>query len=109
MGLAAVAAAGQVGQLRDEQPGGLGLELAEAAAAIVTFFVLPIAFTIVANLWSALADIAPWVDLGTAQSVLFTGEDVTGEQWLQLLSTSAIWILAPFAVGLYRVLRAEVK
>lgn len=86
-----------------------GMLLLNSAAAIVTFFVLPTVFTIVANLWSALADVAPWVDLGTAQSVLFTGEDVTGEQWLQLASTSAIWILLPFAVGLFRVLRAEVK
>lgn len=86
-----------------------GMLLLNSAAAIVTFFVLPIGFNLVATLWSALADVAPWVDLGTAQSVLFTGEDVTGEQWLQLASTSAIWILLPFAVGLFRVLRAEVK
>lgn len=86
-----------------------GMLFLNSAAAIVTFFVLPIGFNIVATLWSALADIAPWVDLTTAQTPLIGAEDVTGEQWLQLLSTSAIWILAPFAVGLYRVLRAEVK
>lgn len=86
-----------------------GLIFLNSAAAIVCFFVLPIAFSIVANLWSALRDAAPWVDLGTSQVPLFSGVDVTGEQWAQLATGSAIWILLPFLAGLVRVLRAEVK
>jgi hypothetical protein len=34
---------------------------------------------------------------------------VTGEQWAQLATSSAIWILLPFVLGLVRVIRAEVK
>lgn len=87
-----------------------GLLFLNSAAAIVTYFVLPIGFSIVAGMWSALRDIAPWVDLGTAQGALFEGGgDLTGEQWAQLGTTSLIWVVLPFVLGLVRVLRAEVK
>jgi ABC-2 type transport system permease protein len=87
----------------------LGLIFLNSAAAILTFFVLPTAFSIVASLWAALHDIAPWVDLGTSQVPLFSGVNLTGEEWAQFATSSLIWILLPFAVGLWRVLRAEVK
>ncbi len=86
-----------------------GLIFLNSAAAIVSFFVLPIAFSIVATLWSALRDAAPWIDLGTSQQPLFSGVDLTGEQWAQLATSSAIWILLPFVAGLVRVMRAELK
>lgn len=86
-----------------------GLLFLSSAAAIVTFFVLPTAFSIVANLWSALRDAAPWIDIGTAQQPLFAGVNLTSEQWWQLASATAIWVVLPFVVGLVRVMRAEVK
>lgn len=91
--------------------GGLafGLIFLNSAAAIVTSFVLPIAFSIVANLWGALRDAAPWLDLGTSQPALYSGVDMTSEQWAQLGTSSLIWIVLPFLAGLWRVGRAEVK
>ena len=86
-----------------------GLIFLNSAAAIVTYFVLPLAFSIVATLWSALRDAAPWVDLGTSQQPLFSGVNLTGDQWAQLATSSAIWILLPFVAGLVRVMRAELK
>lgn len=86
-----------------------GLIFLNSAAAIVVFFVLPIAFSIVASLWGALSDIAPWIDLGTAQQPLFSAGDMTGEQWGQVGTTALIWIALPFVLGLIRVVRAEVK
>ena len=86
-----------------------GLIFLNSAAAIVSYFVLPIAFSIVATLWSALQDAAPWVDLGTSQQPLFSGVNLTGDQWAQLATSSAIWILLPFVAGLVRVMRAELK
>lgn len=86
-----------------------GLILLNSAAAIVCFFVLPIAFSIVANIWGALRDIAPWIDFGTAQQPLFSAVDMTGEEWAQVGTSTAIWILLPFVLGLVRVIRAEVK
>jgi ABC-2 type transport system permease protein len=86
-----------------------GLLFLNSAAAIVTFFVLPTAFSIVASLWGALEDAAPWIDLGTAQQPLFGGENLSSEQWWQVVTTTIIWVVLPFVVGLVRVLRAEVK
>ena len=87
-----------------------GLILLNSAAAIVTYFVLPIGFSIIASIWSALSDVAPWVDLGTAQAPLFDGtQNLTGEQWAQVATASLIWIVLPFLAGLVRVMRAEVK
>jgi hypothetical protein len=75
----------------------------------VAYFVLPIAFSILTSLVSWFADVQPWVDLGTAQGPLFSGEHVTGEQWAQLATGALIWIVLPLALGAVRVLRAEVK
>ena len=89
-----------------------GLIFLNTPAAIVTFFVLPIASSIIFSVVPALADSAPWVDLGTAQAPLFeaaTGLELTGEQYAQLGTTSLIWIILPFVVGLIRVMRAELK
>jgi ABC-2 type transport system permease protein len=86
-----------------------GLIFLNSAAAIVLYFVLPTAFSIVASLWGALKDAAPWIDLGTASQPLFAGTNLTSEEWQQLATASAIWIVLPFLLGLVRVLRAEVK
>ena len=86
-----------------------GLIFLNSAAAIVTFFVLPIGFSIVASLWEALSEIAPWVDLGTSQQPLFDGSNLTGEQWWQVVTGTTIWVVLPFLGGLFRVLRAELK
>lgn len=89
-----------------------GLILLNTPAAIVTFFVLPIASTIVFNLVPALRDLAPWLDLGTAQQPLFEsfgGLGLSGEEYAQLGTTTLIWIIVPFVLGWFRVMRAEVK
>ena len=86
-----------------------GLLLLNSAAAIVLYFVLPIAFNIIVTLWTRMQDVAPWIDLGTSQQPLFSGVNLSGEEWAQLATSSAIWILLPLAVGLWRVMRAEVK
>jgi ABC-2 type transport system permease protein len=86
-----------------------GLLFLNSAAAIVTYFVLPTAFSIVANLWGALHKAAPWVDLGTSQQPLFGTDHMGGQQWAHLASAAAIWVLLPFVLGVVRVLRAEVK
>lgn len=89
-----------------------GLVLLNTPAAIVAFFVLPIASSIVFNLVSGLRDSAAWLDLGTAQQPLFeavTGADLTGEQYAQLGTTALIWIVLPFVAGWIRVMRAELK
>jgi ABC-2 type transport system permease protein len=87
-----------------------GLIFLNTPAAIVVFFVLPIASSIVFSVVSGLNDAAPWIDMGTAQEPLFSNDfDLTGEQYAQLATTSLIWIIAPFVAGWIRVMRAELK
>jgi ABC-2 type transport system permease protein len=87
---------------------GLGLLVRNSAAAVVIYFVLPIAFNIVFTLVKALRDAAPWIDLGTAQAPLLRFDQVlSSEQWAQVAVTGATWILLPFAIGFVRLLRAE--
>jgi len=90
-----------------------GLIFLNTPAAIVVFFVVPIASSIIFSLVSGLADAAPWVDLGTAQEPLFSsfeGEvNLNGEEYAQLGTTTLIWIVLPFIAGWFRVMRAELK
>lgn len=86
-----------------------GMLFLNSAAAIVTFFVLPIAFSIVTSIVEQLRDIQPWIDLGTSQAPLFSGSSLTGEEWAQIATGTLLWIVLPMAVGGWRMLRAEVK
>jgi ABC-2 type transport system permease protein len=86
-----------------------GMLFLNSAAAIVTYFVLPIAFNILTSIIEQVRDIQPWIDIGTAQTPLFSGEGLTGEEWAQVGTTTLIWIVLPFAVGAWRMLHAEVK
>lgn len=86
-----------------------GLLLMNSAAAIVLYFVLPTVLGIVFTLVESLREIAPWIDLGTAQAPLLGTEAVTGEQWAQLGTASLIWIGVPLILGFIRLKRTEIK
>jgi ABC-2 type transport system permease protein len=88
--------------------------LMNTAAAIVGYFVysliLPIAVGILGSLSETFADIAPWIELNTAQVPLFTGDySPTGEEWAQIAVAATIWLVIPLAVGISRLLRIEFK
>ena len=89
--------------------GGLayGMVLLNSAAAIVLSFALPTVFAIVFQ-WEKIASAAPWIDQSTAQSPL-TDRPVTAEEWKHLIVNTIIWIVLPLAVGVWRLLRSEVK
>ena len=87
-----------------------GLLFLNSSAAIVSYFVLPSALNIIGRLWDAMHQVQPWIDLWAAQEPLFRGGgNLTGEQWAQSVTSTLIWVVLPLAVGLVRVLRAEVK
>ena len=87
-----------------------GMILMNSAAAIVTYFVLPLVFGIVFSVVSALEDVGPWIELGTAQTPLFEFDQaLTGSEWAQLGVASVIWIALPLIAGVIRLMRAEVK
>jgi ABC-2 type transport system permease protein len=86
-----------------------GLLFLNSSAAIVTYFVMAAVFSLVASLWSGLEKVQPWIDLWTSQQPLFDGSDLSGQEWAQLGASTLLWVVLPFAAGLLRVLRAEVK
>jgi ABC-type transport system involved in multi-copper enzyme maturation permease subunit len=82
------------------------------AAAIVLYFVysfvLPGLFQLGAQLIGWFSDIQPWIDFNDAQTPLVDGT-IDGDGWAHLVVSGVIWLVLPLAVGLWRVLRAEVK
>jgi hypothetical protein len=53
-------------------------------------------------------DLAPWLDFQSAQNELFD-MPLTGTQWGHLVVSGIIWLVLPLGIGLWRILRAEVK
>jgi ABC-2 type transport system permease protein len=90
----------------------LGVLIRNSAGAIVAYFVysllLPTLFGILAELVGWFKSLQPWIDFNFAQSKLFDAP-VSGEEWAQLGTSSIIWFIIPLAVGVWAVLRSEVK
>jgi ABC-2 type transport system permease protein len=90
----------------------LGVLFRNSPGAIVGYFVYgfvlpPLSMLLATNQdWFDRAQ--PWVDFNYAQGNLFNGS-MTGEQWAQLGVTGLFWLAIPMAIGLWRVLRSEVK
>lgn len=90
----------------------LGLLFRSSPAAIVGYFVvnlvLPGLSGALASTQEWWADNAGWFDVNQNRFLLFDSK-LTSEEWLQLGVTSSIWILLPLVVGLWLVMRSEVK
>lgn len=81
-------------------------------AAIVVFFVyrwvLPGLIALGSALMGWFEKIAPWIDFQSAQGPLYD-MSLDGDEWGQLIVSGFIWLVVPLAIGMWRVLRAEVK
>lgn len=81
-------------------------------ASIVVYFayalILPTIFGVAAQFLDWFKHVQPWVDFSQAQSPLIDAS-MSGKDWAQLLVTGIIWLGIPFALGAWRILRAEVK
>jgi ABC-type transport system involved in multi-copper enzyme maturation permease subunit len=90
----------------------LGVLLRSSPAAIVGYFVysfvLPGLAQVLAQTQAWFADLRPWVDFNYATTPLFDGS-MTPAAWAHLGVTGAVWLALPLAVGLWAVLRSEVK
>lgn len=86
--------------------------LLNTPAAIVLFFVykwvLPGLFALGAALMAWFDSLAPWLDFQSAQTPIF---DLTmqGSDWGHLLVSGFLWLALPLGLGIWRILRAEVK
>jgi ABC-2 type transport system permease protein len=87
---------------------GFGMLFKNTPAAVVVFFVLPTAWSILGSMVAWLRDAAVWLDLNQTMNPLFQGS-LTGAQWAHLGTSVAVWVIAPLAVGIWRLTRAEVK
>jgi hypothetical protein len=87
--------------------------LLNTAAAIVIFFiysyVLPGLIALGAHYMDWFDKLAPWIDFNSAQGQLYELSDMTGKEWAHLAVSGIIWLVIPLAIGLRRILRAEVK
>ncbi len=90
----------------------LGVVIRNSAAATVSYFVysfvLPTLAMLLATSQAWFRDLQPWVDFNFTQTALFDGS-LSGVQWAHLGVTGVIWLLAPLAVGVWMLLRSEVK
>ncbi len=82
--------------------------LRNTPAAVVAYFVLPTAWSILGSLWSQAEKAGQWLDLNRTMEPLFTGS-LTGEQWAQLGTSVGVWVALPFIAGMWWITRAEVK
>ncbi|MCW2764286.1 MAG: hypothetical protein JWO11_245 [Nocardioides sp.] len=86
--------------------------LLNTPAAIVLFFVyrwvLPGLFALGSALMAWFSNIAPWFDFQSAQEPVYD-LTVNGSEWGHLIVSGFIWLVLPLAIGLWRILRAEVK
>jgi ABC-2 type transport system permease protein len=87
---------------------GFGLLLMNTPAAIVLYFLIPTAFTILIATVAAVKDVATWLDLNGAMAPLSSGSMSTGD-WQRLATAGLLWIALPLALGIIRLLRREVK
>jgi ABC-type transport system involved in multi-copper enzyme maturation permease subunit len=90
----------------------LGVLIRSSAGAIVAFFVfsfvIPPLLGFLAMTQDWFRDVQPWVDLDFQLAALLRGS-FDAEQWSQLAATSALWLLLPLTVGLWTLVRSEVK
>ncbi len=87
--------------------------LLNTPAAIVLFFVykwaIPVVLFVISDLVEGFAKVSAYINFLEAQDPLFDLSLDTGEEWAQLVVSGLIWLGLPLALGLWRILRAEVK
>jgi len=84
-----------------------GMLLLSSPLAIVLYFVLPTAFTILVNTVGALDWLRTWLDLSTTSMPMYTG-DLAGQGWAQLGTSTALWLVLPLVLGWLRIERSEI-
>ena len=86
--------------------------LLNTPAAIVVYFgykfLIPTIFAIGAQFLDWFKHLEPWIDFAQAQAPLFDAS-MRGKDWAYLLVSGIIWLVVPVALGLWRILRAELK
>ena len=82
-----------------------GAALLASAPAIVLYFALPIAWSIVASL-RALEDVGRWLD-GSRSLAPLTDHVMSATEWAHAGTTWAIWMVLPLLIGVWRITRRD--
>lgn len=76
---------------------------------IVAYVLVPAFSPLIFMATAWLRENAAWFDMSISQAALLSDQALTGEQWSQFGTSSALWILLPLVIGFWRVARKEVK
>lgn len=83
-----------------------GAALLASAPAIVLLFMLPLTWSLVASI--SIFEI-PQRWLATTETVApLADHTLSATEWAHLVTTLSLWLLLPFAIGLWRIGRSEV-
>ncbi|HET7305812.1 MAG TPA: ABC transporter permease [Segeticoccus sp.] len=85
-----------------------GMVLLNTPAAIVTYFALPMVWSILGGMVSWLHDAAQWLDLNVTTAPLVEGS-MDARAWEHLATSVGLWVVLPLVVGVWRLLHREVK
>ncbi|MDL9938808.1 ABC transporter permease [Gordonia sp. ABSL1-1] len=78
--------------------------------SIVAYFALPTALSLVTELVPWFKDhIGQWIDTTSTNAPFQSSEWAAGGEWARLIVSALIWIALPLTLGIYRVIRTEVK
>ena len=87
-----------------------GLAFMNSALAIVMYFVIPIGWSILGETIQALDKPANWLDLDRPISILADSTaTMTGTNWAQLATATAVWVGVVLVIGLVRLRQTELK
>ena len=91
----------------------LGILVRSTAAALAAYFVItfvaPPLLMLLAREQQWFHDLRPWVDPTVTQNALFGATGLAADEWWQLGVTSVAWLVVPLALGVARLVSAEVK
>lgn len=87
---------------------GFGALLLNTPLAIVTFFALPMVWSILVGTIKALGTAAKWLDINVT-TMAMTEPDMTGGEWARVGVSAAVWVVLPLVLGTARVLRREIS
>ena len=85
-----------------------GMLFLSSPLAIVLYLALPTVFNLLVTTVGALHWVRDWLDLSTTTLPMFFG-GLDGEGWLQLATSTALWVVLPIVVGWVRIERAEIS
>ncbi|WP_043496431.1 ABC transporter permease [Georgenia sp. SUBG003] len=84
-----------------------GLALLSTPVAIVAYLGLPTVWSILGMTVAALREPARWLDINSAMLPLMGGQ-MDATRWAQLATSTAVWVLLPLTLGLWRTARRDV-